>query len=145
MPLDENRFGRYPGQLQYSGLTSCVTVTMFTPPNVLVGAHFVVSKASEITAIFAGLRALQANAGGAATQMFIAGPTTMWNNDNLPGMPQYNSMNMVGTFQNRLNFHAETLLLETPGTGELLTFSANAGAVTVMMNGGNVTDDFVGL
>lgn len=140
MPLEENRFGRYPGRL-----TSCVTVTMFTPPNVLVGAHFVVSKANEIPAILSGLRALQANAGGAATHMYIAGPTTMWNDDNLPGMALYNSMNMVGTFQNGLNFHGEILLLETPGTGELLTFNANAGNVTVMMNGGNVTNDFIEL
>ena len=126
--------------IEYSGITSCMSVTCVLPGQRFLGAHFTVMYAKHMEGILnqmniaIGARPLQA--------LYIAGAFMFWGN--VPDYAQFSTAQAVQTYRARLGA-VDTFMLDLAGGGERPRFEFNQGAVRVTnqaAGGADITDNF---
>lgn len=143
MVVYEQRFGE-DNWIEYSPITSCMTVTLVLPLQRLLGVHFTVAFAQHNEGIIGQM--INRIGGRAVQDLYIAGAFMFWGN--VPGYPQFQTNQLVQTFQNRFNPAGSVYMLDLAGNGNRPRFQYPIGMplqVLEMMNGNDITASFMEL
>jgi hypothetical protein len=135
----EQRFAE-DNVIEYSGITSCMTVTCRLPNNVFMGVHFSAMYSQHMAGI---LRQMSIRINGRQVQsMYVAGAFLYWGA--VPAV-QFQTQNAIQTFSAALNPNdAPCFMRDLDGVGERPNFSILMGNVRVVdaRTGLNITDTF---
>jgi hypothetical protein len=123
MVIYEQRFGE-DNVIEYSPITSCMSVTLVLPAQRLMGVHFTVAFARNNEGIIAQMQARIAPR--AIQDMYIAGPFQYWGT--VPGFAQFETQNIVQTFMARFPVTGSVFMLDLAGAGNRPRFQYPIGA-----------------